>query len=131
MSSLALAVVAQLAGQALRDDQAHRGRDRVGLHTHVHQARQRLRRIVGMQRRQHQVARLRGLDRDLGRLEVADFADHDHVRILAQEGAQRRRERQADLRVDVDLVDARQLISAGSSAVEMFVSSVLRMLRPV
>ena len=49
------------------------------------------------------------LMRDLRRLEVADFADHDDVRILAQERAQRRGERQADLRVDVDLVDAGQL----------------------
>ncbi len=49
------------------------------------------------------------LMRDLGRLEVADFADHDHVRVLAQERAQRRGERQADLRVDVDLVDARHV----------------------
>ena len=52
---------------------------------HVQQARQRRRRVVGVQRRQHHVAGLRGLDRDVGGLEVADFADHDDVRILAQE----------------------------------------------
>ena len=63
----------------------------------------------GVQRRQHQVAGLRGLDGDLGGLEVADFADHDDVRVLAQEGAQRGGEGQADLRVDVDLVDAGQV----------------------
>ena len=52
---------------------------------------------------------LRGLDGDFRRLEVADFADHDDVRILAQEGAQRRGEGEADLVVDVDLVDAGQI----------------------
>ena len=96
-----LAVAAQAARQALRDDQADRGRDGVGLHAHVHQARQGLRRVVGVQRREHQVAGLRGLDGDLRRLEVADFADHDDVRVLAQEGAQRAGEGQAHLRVDV------------------------------
>ena len=34
---------------------------------------------------------------DLGRLEVADLADQDDVRVLPQEGAQRRGEGQADL----------------------------------
>ncbi len=45
-------------------------------------------RVVGVQRGEHQVAGLGRLDGDFGGLEVADFADHDHVRILAQEGAQ-------------------------------------------
>ena len=57
---------------------------------------------------QDQVARLRGFDRDVGSLEIADFADHDDVRILPQEGAKRDRERHPRLVVDVDLVDARQ-----------------------
>ena len=87
----------------------NRGRDRVGLHAHVDQARQRARRIVGMQRGQHEVARLCGLDRDLRGFQVADLTDHDHVRILAQECFQRRCEGQADLRVHVDLVDAGQV----------------------
>ena len=62
-----------------------------------------------MQRGQHHVTGLRGLDRDFGGFQVADFADHDHVRILAQEGFERGRECEAGLVVDVDLVDARQL----------------------
>ena len=102
-------LAAQPARQALRDDQAHRGRDRVGLDAHVDQARQGLRRVVGVQGGEHQVAGLRRLDGDLGGLQVADFADHDHVRVLAQEGAQRGGEGQADLVVDVDLVDAGQI----------------------
>jgi hypothetical protein len=42
-------------------------------------------RVVRVQRREHEVTRLRRLDRDLGGLEVANFADHDDVRVLAQE----------------------------------------------
>ena len=51
----------------------------------------------------------RGLHRDLRGLEVADLADHDDVRVLAQEGAQGRGEVEADLLVHLHLVDARQV----------------------
>ncbi len=51
----------------------------------------------------------RGLDADLGRLEVADLAHHDDVGVLAQEGAQRGREVEADLVVHLHLVDAHQV----------------------
>ena len=37
-------------------------------------------RVVRVQRREHEVARERGLDRDLRGLAVADLADHHHVR---------------------------------------------------
>ena len=49
------------------------------------------------------------LDRDLGGFQVADLAHHDHVRVLAQEGAQRLGKGQACLRIDVHLVDARHV----------------------
>jgi hypothetical protein len=122
----------QAARQALCDDQGHRRGDVVGRDAHVHQARNGLRRVVGVQGGEHQVAGLRGLDRDLGGFQVADFADHDDVRVLAQEGAQAPRRRSCRL-LDVllHLVDAGQRISTGSSAVEMLRASVLRMFRPV
>ncbi len=44
-----------------------------------------------------------GADGDLGGLEVADFADHDDVRILAQDGAQAVGEGEADLGFHIDL----------------------------
>ena len=56
----------------------------------------------------HKVTGLCGLDRDLGRFEVTNLTDHDDVRILTQERLERRCEGQADFRIDVDLVDARQ-----------------------
>ena len=86
---LALAVRAQLAHQALRQHAQQRRAEQEGLDAHVGQARDGARRVVGVQRGQHQVAGERGLDGDLRGLEVADLADHDHVRVLAQDGAQR------------------------------------------
>ena len=47
--------------------------------------RDRARRVVGVERREDEVAGERGLDRDLGRLEVADLADQDHVGVLADD----------------------------------------------
>ena len=50
------------------------------------------------------------LTRDLGGLEVANLADHDDVRVLPQERAQRGREVQADVLVHLHLVDAVQVV---------------------
>ena len=49
-----------------------------------------------MQRAEHLVAGDRRVRRHLGGLEVADLADHDHVRVGAHQRAQRLREREAD-----------------------------------
>ena len=67
-------------------------------------------RVVRVERREHQVARERRLDRDLRRLEVADLADHEDVRVLPEEGAQRHREVEPDLVVHLHLVDAVQVV---------------------
>src|SRR5438067_10757120 len=56
------------------------------------------------------MARERCLDSDLCRLEVAYFTDHDDVGIVAQKRAQCAREAQPDLWLDLDLVDALQMI---------------------
>ena len=75
----------------------HRAGDEERLDAHVDQTGDRARRVVGVQRGEHEVAGQRGLDGDLGGLLVADFADHDDVGVLPQEGAQRVGERQADV----------------------------------
>ena len=62
-----------------------------------------------MQRAEHQVTGLRGLDRDRDRLEVAHLADQDHVRILAECRAQRVLER-ARVRAHLALVDQALLV---------------------
>jgi hypothetical protein len=78
---------------------------------------------VGMQRRQYQMAGLGGLDGDLGGFQIADLADHDDVRILAQEGAQRLAKVRPALGLTLTWLTPGRLISAGSSAVEMLTSS--------
>ena len=103
------AALAQHAHQPLRDRRDQRRRDQERLDAHVDQPRDRARPIVGVERREHQVAGEAGLDRDLGGLEVADLADQDHVRVLAQDRAQARGEGEPDRRLHLDLADARQL----------------------
>ena len=56
------------------------------------------------------MASQRGLNGDLRCLGVADFADHDFIGVVAQDGAQAPRKRQALLFVDRNLRDALQLI---------------------
>ncbi|MNN53717.1 hypothetical protein D3C81_1684890 [compost metagenome] len=63
-----------------------------------------------MQGGQHQVAGQRGLHRDVRSLPVTDFAHHDHVRVLAQDGAQATGEGHVDLGVHLGLADAGQVI---------------------
>ena len=52
----------------------------------------------------------RGLDGDLRGLGVAHLADHDHVRVVAQEGAQRVGEGEPDRGLHLGLVDALDLV---------------------
>ena len=103
------AILAQDAHQALGDDGDQRGTDQEGLHPHVDQSRDGARRVVGVERREDQVAGERGLDRDLGGLQVADLAHQDHVGVLPQHRAQGVGEAETDLGVHLDLADAGQL----------------------
>ena len=61
-----LAVIAQLAGEALGHDQGHRGGDVEGRYPHVHHPGQGLGRRVGVQGGEYQVTGLRRLDGDFG-----------------------------------------------------------------
>src|SRR5260221_14249316 len=56
------------------------------------------------------VACQRGLHGDLRGFSVTHFADHDDVRVLAQDGAQGVGKGEVDLRMDLDLVDAVELV---------------------
>src|SRR5690606_26123404 len=100
----------QPAHQPLGQDAVDGGGEQVVLDAHVQQAGDAAGGDVGVQRAQHQVAGQRGLDGDARGLEVAHFADHDDVRILAHDAAQRVGEVQPDLRPGLDLVDALDLV---------------------
>src|SRR5207244_5410141 len=66
--------------------------------------------VISVDGGKDQVAGERSLDGDLGRLQVADLADHDHVRVLAEEAAQPVGEGELDLRVHRGLGDALELV---------------------
>ena len=99
---------------------------RNGSIAHVHQTVDAARRVVGVQRREHEVARERRLDGDRRRLAVADFADEDDVGVLPQERPQdaRRSVRPMLSRTGTWLMPGR-LNSTGSSAVMMFMCGSL------
>ena len=96
--------------EPLRNDAEQGGGDDIGLHPHVGQTRQRGRGVVSVKRREHQVAGLRGLHRDLGCFLVADFAHQYDVGILAKNRTKRVGERELGLFVHLRLVHARDLI---------------------
>src|SRR6266403_1749284 len=106
---LFLAVRTDAPHETLRANQVHRRGHEKRLDTHVHQAADGRRRVVGVQRREHQVSRERGLDSDFRRFKVANLADQNDVGILAQEGAERGGKVQANLLLHLYLVDAGQL----------------------
>jgi hypothetical protein len=63
-----------------------------------------------VQGRQHQMPGQRRLNRDLGGFQISDLADHHHIWVLAQHGTQNFGEAQPDLRLDLDLIDAVELL---------------------
>ncbi len=103
-------MLADHAHQPLRQHRHQRRRDQVILHAHVGQPRNRAGRVVGVQRREYEVAGERRADRDVGRLAVANLAHHDDVRILTHNVPQPGSKRQPDLRVHVELVDPVHLV---------------------
>ena len=113
LTARAVASGAALAHQALGQHAQERGAEQKRLHAHVDQAVHGAGRVVGVQCGQHQVAGERSLDRDLCGLKVADLADHDHVRVLPQDGPQGFGKGQVDLGIHLRLAHARQLVFDG------------------
>jgi hypothetical protein len=108
-----------------RDDERERRRDEERLDAHVDQARDGGDGVIGVQRRQHQVAGERGLQGQLGGLGVADLADQDDVGVLAQDAAQPAGEGETDFSCTWTCVMPGTCTSTGSSSVTMLRSGVL------
>src|SRR6185312_7251926 len=117
-----LDVVGYVAGLAVRTDAAHetlrkneieRARDVERLQSHIQQTRNGFRRRVGVQGAHDEVTRESCLDRDAAGFEISNLTDHDDVRILAQEGFQRRGEAHADLGAYLNLIDAVKVVLDG------------------
>src|SRR5713226_1326491 len=104
------AVRADIAHQTLGHDRLDRRGDQKWLNAHVDQSREGAGRVVRVQRAEDQVPGQRRANGNLRGLQVADFPDHDHVRVLAQDVAQPHRERQPDVRAHCDLVDPLEFI---------------------
>src|ERR1700733_4121104 len=107
---LFFAIFADDADQALREDAIQRGDEIVGFDAHVDEATDDVGAIVGVHGGENQVAGERGVDGDLRGFLVADFADHDLVRVVAQDGAQAAGEGEAFFFVHRNLGDAAHLI---------------------
>ena len=97
---------AQPANQPLRHHGAQRGGEQERFHAEIAQAGDGAGGIIGVQRRQHEVARQCRLHGDAGGFGIADFADHHHIGILPQDGAQAGGKAEADLGVHLRLAEA-------------------------
>src|SRR4029077_7432444 len=108
-----LAIRANHANQPLRHDAVERGNKVVGFDAHVNKAADDVGYVVGVHGGEDQVSGERGLNGDLRGFLVADFADHDFIRVVAQDGAQSPREGQPLFLVDRNLGDSAQLVLDG------------------
>ena len=102
--------LADLPHQTLRDDEVQDGTDEIRRNVQIEKTRDGGRRVVRVERRKDQVAGQRRLHGDIGRFRVANFTDHDDVRVLPQERAEPRGERDARLRIDLRLVHVPHIV---------------------
>ena len=99
-------IAAEPPDKTLGDDNVHGGGDQKRLHVHVQKPGQRPRRGVGMQSGEHQMPRQGGVYSQRSGFVVADFPDHDDVRVLPDERAQSIGKSEVDVGLDLRLVDA-------------------------
>jgi hypothetical protein len=98
-----LAPFAELPDQALGHDDVHRVGEQERLDAHVIEARDRADGVVGVQRREDQVAGVGELHRKVGGDLVAHLAHHHDIGVVAEDAAQRPLE--VELVVQLDLPD--------------------------
>src|ERR1051325_11302717 len=104
------ALVTDQAHQALGKNAVQGGNKVVRLDSHVQEAADDVDHVVGVDGCKYQVSGQCRLDGDLGCFRVADFADHDFVGVVTQDGAQTAGEGQSLLFVDRDLGDGADLV---------------------
>src|SRR5580698_4732354 len=102
--------VADQTHQPLRQNAVQRGNEVVRLDAHVQEASNHIDHVVGVDRSEDQVAGQRRLNRDLRRLRIADFANHDLVGIVSQNGSQPAGKGQPLFLVHRNLRNAAQLV---------------------
>src|SRR5258708_2537598 len=106
----AAAMRADDAYQPLRQNAIQGGDKVVRLHAHIQEASQHVDYVIGVHSGEYQVAGQRGLDGNLRGFRVADFADHDLVRVVTQNRAQAAGKGQAFFFIDGNLRDSANLV---------------------
>ena len=101
---------AELAHETLGDNHIDGGHKEKWFGAHIEHSRDGGPRRVGVECREHEVARERGVDRKICRLFVADFSHHNNVGVLPHEGTQAGGKGHTNVRLDLRLVDARHLV---------------------
>ena len=107
---LFMAVTTNPPHQPLGDDGAQGTGHQIARSPHIHQSQGAGDRIIGVQGRQHQVTGHGAAQADFDRLLIAHLPHQQDVRVLPQGGPQYGGKIQTDLRVDLNLVDARQAV---------------------
>ena len=103
-------MLAKGADQSLGHDCLDRAGDQKRLHSHVDQTGVSRCRVVGVQGAEDQMPGERGLNGVFGGFQVADFADQNDIGVVPQNAAQGSAEGQSDFGMDLNLVDAVELI---------------------
>ena len=94
----------------LGQDSQERGAEEKILHTHIEQSGNGAWCVVRVQGTEKQVAGESGLNSGLCGLSIPDFSDQYNVGILAHNGTKAIREGHADFRINLDLINASQMI---------------------
>src|SRR5579864_5687155 len=110
VADAASAMLADGSHQALGEHAIQGGNEVVGLYAHVQEASQHVDHVIGVHGGEDQVAGQRGLDGDLRGFRIADFAHHDLIGVVAQDGAQPAGKSQPFLLVDGNLRDSFDLV---------------------
>ena len=105
-----LAVLAEAAREALRNDADRGVRHQEWLNAHFFETREGTGRVVRVQGREDQMAGERGFDGNLSRFLVTRFTDENDVRILAEECAKDSGKIEPDVFVRLNLAEAREIV---------------------
>src|SRR4029077_10439503 len=104
------AIRANRAHEPLGNKRLHHRGEQKRFHVHVEQTRNATYGVIRVERAENKVTRHRGTNRNVRSLDVSDFADHDHIRVLSQYVSQAYSENQINLWFHVDLRDTRDSI---------------------
>ena len=107
------ALGAQSPDQALCHNPFDGARDEEWFDSHVDNPSEGTSGIIRVEGAEHRVTGEGGLDGILCGFRIADFTDEDNVGVMAEDASQGGGKRQTDLRMDLDLIDAIELVLDG------------------